>query len=325
MATELVAGADDLLRCRFALSPLWETIAAIRTLTDVRRQPYHLPWLRRVDGLLDADYLEPLLALLPHKGYTPDFLTPPPPGPLAEFDAELSRVVATDPNQVAVELHRCLRGPRTERVSAELAARLLGDPTRTLAEIATIVRTCWEQLIDPQWPLVRDRLEADIAVRARQLADGGLHKVLADLNPRVRWSDNAVRVDTTYPMRRLLGGQGLLLMPSVFVWPAVIVVVEPPWQPTLIYPVRGVAELWQARPQRSTQALARLIGRTRAQILVNLEAAASTGTLARAHGVSPATVSGHLAALRDTGLITSRRVGRVVLYERTALGATLTS
>ncbi|SDI73212.1 Helix-turn-helix domain-containing protein [Actinokineospora alba] len=322
MAMELVVGTDDLLRCRFALSPLWETLAAVRTLTDVRRQPYHLPWLRKVDGLVDADYLAPLLALLPRKGYTPDFLTPPPQGPLVEFHTELAQLAATDTDQVAIELDRCLRGPRP--VSPELAARLSADPGKTLAEITAIVRTCWERLIKPHWPLVRDRLEADIAVRARHLADGGLSKVLADLNPQVRWTDNAVRVATAYPLRRELTGQGLLLMPSVFIWPVVTVVVEPPWQPTLIYPARGVAEVWQARPQRSAHALGRLIGRTRARILVTLDAPASTGALARTHGVSPATVSDHLAALRDAGLVTSRRVGRVVLYERTALGVTLT-
>lgn len=39
-------GHEDLLRCRFALSPAWETMEAVRTLKLTERQGYHLPWLR---------------------------------------------------------------------------------------------------------------------------------------------------------------------------------------------------------------------------------------------------------------------------------------
>jgi hypothetical protein len=48
MATLLRFGPQDLLRCRFALSPLWETLAATRTLIEPQRQVHHLPWLRQV-------------------------------------------------------------------------------------------------------------------------------------------------------------------------------------------------------------------------------------------------------------------------------------
>lgn len=39
---------SDLLRCRFALSPLFETQEAVRTLHRPARHGYHLPWLRRI-------------------------------------------------------------------------------------------------------------------------------------------------------------------------------------------------------------------------------------------------------------------------------------
>ncbi|MEI5521092.1 DUF5937 family protein [Streptomyces brasiliscabiei] len=329
MAVQLLVETGDLLRCRFALSPLWETVAAVRTLADPRRQAYHLPWVRRVRPLVDDATLAPLLALLPHTGYTPDFLTPPPSGPLAAFDDELAQVAATPLAQVAEELRRCLRGPeRGTPPDRALADRLLADPARTVAELGALVRLCWDRLVAPQWPQLRDLLHADIALRTRQVATGGFQYVLDELHPSVRrHDDHRLVIDTPHRVVRRLGGRGLLLLPSVFVWPALTVVAEPPWQPTVVYPARGIGDLWSlARPAAEPGgggALAHLIGRTRARILSGLDRPTPTSTLARLHGTSPATVSGHISALRAAGLVTSYRVGRFTYHERTALGLAL--
>jgi DNA-binding transcriptional ArsR family regulator len=113
-----------------------------------------------------------------------------------------------------------------------------------------------------------------------------------------------------------------LFVPSVFVWPLVAFMHEPPWQPTLIYPARGTAVLWEpCRP--APEALAALMGSRRAAILVALEAPQTTTDLARALGVLPGSVSTHLAVLHDAGLITRARVGRVVLYARSTAGELL--
>ncbi|WP_018588878.1 ArsR/SmtB family transcription factor [Salinispora arenicola] len=49
----------------------------------------------------------------------------------------------------------------------------------------------------------------------------------------------------------------------------------------------------------------------------------TTGSLAQRVGLAPATVSQHLAVLRDAGLVTARRRGREVLYSQTPLAAAL--
>jgi DNA-binding transcriptional ArsR family regulator len=112
-------------------------------------------------------------------------------------------------------------------------------------------------------------------------------------------------------------------MPSAFSWPGVVLVLDQPWQPTLIYPARGIAGLWQPPATQPPVALARLLGRTRAKLLLTLAEPASTAVLARRLGQSPSGVSEHLAALRDAGLLTSHRVGHQVLYERTPLAIAL--
>jgi DNA-binding transcriptional ArsR family regulator len=329
MAVHLLVEAQDLLRCRFALSPLWETVAAVRTLADQRRRSYHLPWVRRVRPLIDDATLAPLLALLPRTGYTPDFLTPPPSGRPATFDAELAQLAATPLAQVEEELHRCLHGPeRGTAPEPELAGRLLRSPAHTVAELSSLVRLCWERLVAPQWPQLRDLLQADIALRSQQVAAGGFERLLAELHPSVQWhEDRRLEVSTPHRVVQPLAGRGLLLLPSAFVWPALTVVTEQPsqpWQPTLVYPARGVGELWRTRSRTSgPRALAQLIGRTRAGILSGLDEPLPTSTLARLHGASPSTVSGHVTALREGGLVTSYRVGRFTYHERTALGSAL--
>ncbi|MEH0467460.1 DUF5937 family protein [Streptomyces sp. B21-097] len=326
MAVHLLVETEDLLRCRFALSPLWETVAAVRTLADPRRQAYHLPWVRQVRPLIDDAALAPLLTLLPRTGYTPDFLTPPPSGPMAAFDDELEQVTATPLAQVEAELHRCLRGPeRGAPPNQELADRLLSAPAHSVAELGRLIRLCWDRLVAPQWAQLRDLLHADIALRSQQVAAGGFQHMLGELHPSVRWhEDRRLVIATPHRITQRLNGRGLLLLPSVFVWPALTVVAEQPWQPTVIYPARGIGDLWRSTTNTSsTHALERLIGRTRARILSELERPTPTSALARAHGMSPSTVSGHVAALRQAGLVTSYRVGRFVHHERTTLGVAL--
>jgi hypothetical protein len=63
------------------LSPVWETQAAVQALADERGRAYHQPWLRLVQARAARLDLTPLPAVLPRRGYVPDFLVPPPRTP----------------------------------------------------------------------------------------------------------------------------------------------------------------------------------------------------------------------------------------------------
>src|SRR5581483_10451445 len=119
-----------------------------------------------------------------------------------------------------------------------------------------------------------------------------------------------------------LDERGLVLMPSAYGWPAVIAIADPPWVPTVVYPARGVADLWRA-PTAPPDALARLLGRTRALVLAALDEPLSTTALAALLELSPAGVSRHLLALRDAGLAEVELHGHEVRYARTSLGRAL--
>ncbi|RNG27436.1 ArsR/SmtB family transcription factor [Streptomyces botrytidirepellens] len=325
MPLHLRFGKDDLLRCRFAVSPLGQTHEAVRTLRRRERHGYHLPWLRRVrDAVAGLDLSELWLLMPVRGGYTPDFLGRPPEEPYASFEDELARVRATDADTAHRELSRslaCTRGA----AATPAGAAMLDDPAGAVHRLADLTEKAWRLLVEPDWPRLRSLLEADIAYRSRQLADGGLERLFADLRPGLAWADGTLRVRTRYQavMNQELGGRGVLLMPSVFVWPDVVSGFAPPWQPTVIYPARGVGRLWREPDAGAAQALGRLLGANRAAVLAALEEPASTTALAHRLGLAPSSVSAHLTVLRAAGLLVSRRRGHQVLYERTPLGMTL--
>ncbi len=160
---------------------------------------------------------------------------------------------------------------------------------------------CWRLLIAAHWPRLHDLLHADMLYRTQVLGDYGLERVLADLDPRVHWTGRSLVIDMPDNARHQLGGSGLLLMPSAFIWPDVVAIVDPPARPAVVYPARGIAELWQPAHTGHFDALGRLLGRTRAALLESLAEPASTHTLARRHGLAPSTVSEHLAVLHEAG------------------------
>jgi len=100
VSLSLIFGRDDPARTRFVVSPLFETMAALRVLLEPQRHKYHLPWLDAVRPELDRLDLGPLLFLSPEHGWTPDFLNPPPAGPGSNIGWQLARVRDTPPEQV---------------------------------------------------------------------------------------------------------------------------------------------------------------------------------------------------------------------------------
>jgi DNA-binding transcriptional ArsR family regulator len=308
-------------RTRFAVSAMWELAHSLQALRDPSRAAIHLPWLRGLSGRLGELDLKPVIALVPLRGYTPDFLTPPPAGPFGEIEEELAAVAATPTDTILEEMRIFARSNRAKAI----AAPWVEAPERRLAETVQTLRAFWELALAPHWPRIRALLDADLAHRARRITEGGPAALFHDLHPEfVSWRGDRLEIEMTFTSERDLGGQGLLLMPSVFQWPGPAVISRAPWQPSLIYPARGVAALWE-EGRAVPDGLARVMGAARAHLLALLDAPRSTTELARLSGLTPGGVSQHLSALRDAGLLTSRREGRAVLYVRTPVADALVS
>lgn len=309
-------GADDMARVRFAFSPQWELIHCLRVLAEPSSRALHLPWVHLVRPRLRGLDLDLLRECVPANGYVADFLTPPPETPLPDFAVELETVRATPLDVVAQELevfeHGSGRSVMSDR--PETALRLLTEQLEAF----------WTAALEPHWERVRDLLEGDVLRRTRALAAQGAEGVFADLHPGVVWSGDTLTIDRHWDHRSDLRGRGLLLVPSAFVWPN-ISVMAPPYQPMLSYPPLGVATLWESTPAAPPDALAALIGRSRATLLAALGSPTSTTELARRLNVTPGAVSQHLGVLRANGLVIGHRLGRRVLYVRTKAGDALAS
>jgi hypothetical protein len=260
--------------------------------------------------------LAPLRALVPGDVYTPDFTSPPPGGPLVELEDELSAMLAVPPEQVAAEVVRTCRGRPMPPALEPFVTR----PERAVAALADLVRAYWDAALAPCWPRIRALLQGDVLHRARTLADGGARRLFADMDPAIAWAGGELRIRKRAEASLDLGGRGLLFVPSVFVWPRVVAVVDPAWQPTVVYPARGIATLWDPGRPAGPPALAALLGAGRAAVLAALDEPWSTTDLSRRLGVSAGGVSQHLSVLRAAGLVHGQRAGRSVLYMRSAAG-----
>ncbi|MFI5533919.1 MarR family transcriptional regulator [Kitasatospora sp. NPDC051853] len=316
-----VLGVEDLADTRFALSPLHETLFSLRVLQDPGLSALHLPWRRSVLARLGALDTDLLMSLVAQRRTLPDFLTPNPTVFAPAFGEELAVVRRAPCARVRRDLlltHAPVPVPEPLR-----AATTAGDaPVAALRDtICDLLQQYWELAIEPEWPRMRLVLEADMTYRARQLALGGARSLFADMHPNLRWRDGELHVHQMISSHQVAAsGRGLLLLPSVFAHkPAPPL--SPDEAPSLVYPSRGVATLWESEPPAANpSALVSLLGAPRARLLTLLEEPLPTIELARRLRVTPSAVSQHLQVLHATGLLTRARDGRQVLYRRSALG-----
>jgi DNA-binding transcriptional ArsR family regulator len=335
------ASSEDVTASRFAISPLWELSQALRQLSGRRRNPGATlrPWLirtrdryTRLAGETDLDLLNALEA----PGWGADFITPVPAGVSTTIEELLAEVRATPLDAAHREVAELLRRqPADPRVEAILTGDGVTD------HVADALAAAWHALLESEWPALRAILERDVVYRAGQLAAKGWAAALDGLHPRISWQQDHIELDSDDDWHVDLGGRGLLFIPSVFVWPGFAVGFDTPWPPTLCYPARGVAALWErsdrgkSRTGRSevgiseaggsagSGPLPRLLGASRAAVLLALEEPASTTQLTMILGQSLGGLGGHLAVLREAGLATRARSGRAVLYSRTPVGDAL--
>jgi DNA-binding transcriptional ArsR family regulator len=319
----------DLTRTRFAFSPLFETAMGFGVMHDPSRHAIHLPWIceaRDATEHLEFEFLKALVRVPRCNGYIPDFLTPPPVTALPDFADEIRALLSTNPEIVRREVKRTWEDQAELPVAAQV---FIDNPKSALEHLADELHQFWNLTLQPHWSKIRALLESDVLARARNLALGGAEALFFDLNPLVHYQNGVLELhksmcadgNTTFDVE--LDGRGLLLMPSAFVFPKFMIIIDPPWQPVLAYTPRGVANLWMNEPPPANQALEMLLGSGRSEVLLSLETPSSTLEVAKRLGLSSSGVSEHLGVLRQTGLVEPHRRGRSVYYSLSRTGCAL--
>ncbi|MFC1421339.1 ArsR family transcriptional regulator [Streptacidiphilus cavernicola] len=313
---------SDLAHTRVAKAPdpLWEIAFSMHRLqTDQGRWAF-ADWRRAVSGRVREQGLRPvlstvLLPLFPRTSYFPDFLTPQ----LASegLDAGLEAVMATPDQQVRHEI-----GLLDQVAGAPAWTRRLSERD-TREALVQALRAYHRALIDPFSEQIQAHLEADRAVRLRDLLNGGVPGLLQGLAPLMQWRPPVLEVPYVAGRHHLhLDGRGLLLLPSYFCWGNPVSLADPSLPPVLAYPLKRRL-LPDATADRDRTPLAVLLGSSRATVLRSAAQGATTGELARAAAISAPAASRHANALREAGLITTHRHGACVLHTLTPLGASL--
>lgn len=311
---------DLLGHTRFAFSPMAEAAAALRLLANPTLGSVHRPWIQAVRQSAEGIDLELLCGLVSHSKWVPSVLYPPAESPQTTFEAQLRSLERDGIAPLAADLEAIWCKSMPTRL-AEVVAR--GDDG--MRELTAALWTFWQKAIEPHWSRVCAVLEEDVAYRAGRIVTGGLYDLLADLHPETSIDRQLLRIDKPHHADDTFDGNEMVLVPSVFGYPRLVVHHDDVGQFVLVYGARGVARTWEGIRQDSPEIdhLAGLLGRSRAAILAMLSVPMTTSQIAQEMNNSVGTVSEHLSRLRSSGLLTSWRAGRRVYYRQTPLAATL--
>ncbi len=308
-----VVDADVMARARFGTSRLVETVAGLRVLRGPDPLPWHRAWREaHLSAFSDRLADDPVAAAVVRHAYgrswVADFLTVPPPAPDLSLDAELAHLESLSDVQIRADL-AFVRTPLPLELSASgLAATVTG-----------LLHWVWDTTVRPDWSRRRRVLQADVVARTARLSTEGWSGVLRGLAPGVRWlGDGLLQVNEgCFPPRDIRGCDLLFLAAhshgSSVQW-------RLPDRYALVYPVSGGSV---AGPAPVPDALARLLGASRARVLLQTRLPVSTTALTALADLPLGSVGGHLRILLDAGLLERRRAGRQVLYWCSDAGAAL--
>ncbi|MFC5720633.1 ArsR/SmtB family transcription factor [Streptomyces gamaensis] len=220
-----------------------------------------------------------------------------------------------------------LRGGAME---SRLALGRLGVPAE---QLASLVHDFWRIAVAPYWSRIRDHLHDRQGQLERLMAVGGVEHLLSNfmlsnLQGGGHWSTPVLELPHERDGDVRLDGRGLLLVPSLFLPQRpghLLDLTDAGGQPALLFsaaPDDGTEALWE-EPGDDSQALAALVGSTRASALEALVDGCTTGELAQRLGISAPGASQHTAVLRAAGLITTRRERNKARHALTPLGRAL--
>lgn len=308
-----------LSRCRFAVSPLAETLGVLITLHRPGTDPWHQPWHADNQAgyrawLARDPVAAGLLGLVAATKYFPDLVAvPPKEGMRTRLADELAEVAAHSDQQVRATVVESVAASWAPQNTAWTAQDGLAD------RVAAVLAEGWERFVAPDWAHRRAVLERDIMYRAGLLAAYGWKHAVETMKNRSVWGgENAIRFSNQDLPDRYIDTEGLIFVPRTTTggwWTC-----ERPPRYALVYPARGIAA--PAAASRA-DALATLLGHGRARVARQLARPATSTQLAHTLGLSLGTVSAHLAVLREAGVVTRTRAGRSVVYRLTERGVRL--
>ncbi len=232
-----------------------------------------------------------------------------------DIDEALDAALGLDRERMREELAMFYRAPNS---GVPVLHRYVVEGDRDAGRM--LLRTAFAASVEPYWADVRANHHSELAQHGRLLASRGVGATLTTVIPGASWCGDCLQIDSPQDHTIRLGGRGLVITPTAF-WTGPPLVGEVPDQPVLLaYPAPAMLSI---RVGTESDALAAILGATRAAVLRLLSTENTTGDVARQLGISAASASEHSAALRAARLISSRRDGKAVIHRATVLGLDL--
>ncbi|HKJ56337.1 MAG TPA: DUF5937 family protein [Nitriliruptoraceae bacterium] len=347
MAVEFhLPSAQGLGVISFGWSPLFEAALSLRCVAHPKRYPMHLPWARRCRELPEDLQAEIRVLTSGYDRFLPGVFEVGLAGDHAGFAEELAAMAAIDDDLMSWELSLGLGGVscsampeqpslddpayRAQVVSraesrsdahGDVARLVFDDPGAIRDRVVRMMERYWEEAFAREWDRQWPRIEAEVSAGARTLVMDGTAGLVADFIPEASWDPDEHVISIERPWNGVCDVAdrgGMLLVPTVYGWPKVMIELSEPWPVSMIVPLRELRqpEVPQASDHEVADGLRALGDETRLQITrMVAEQPRSTKELATLLQLSDSAVSRHLKILSGAGIVEGERDGYFVLYQ----------
>lgn len=335
-------GPDPAPKLRFTYSPLNEASLALQALVKPKRHPTQFRWILATKERLAPELWREIRTLsFAYRDWLLGYFSPTPTGLLPTFAEELERLANLPITLFAAETARAflpdewpepfvdLQDPTKQALILQWAkalhplyeepAQLLCiDPEGVRRRMLAMLERFWATRFAETWremePLLIDEIEACGNLFRTTDLYTAFQQIMRDC--RVARREGALLFPRGYSQSVNLAEHGtLLLVPSAFTWAYTYVECDPPWAPSLVYPMAYADPRSTLPPDRLLQVVEALAGETRLQILAHCsQTGRSTRELAQILGITEGAVSKHLRQLEEAGLVKARRQSYYVLY-----------
>ncbi|HET8893199.1 MAG TPA: DUF5937 family protein [Gaiellaceae bacterium] len=313
----------------FAASPLLECVLSLHVLLGPKHHALQHEWVRRMRGL-DPELRREIEAFaFAYRGHVADVFLPSADDEAETFEQELARFRSHPPELLLPALARSLydHGGTGEIDAATVAARggaeLVDDPAAFAARLADLLERYWHAGFAAEWERIEPLLARSVVESGRMLAADGIRPVLGRLPAHCRFDAgrNELVIDVPHEHELAVTAERpLVLAPSYFIWPHLLVNCDDPWPTALVFAAPAIARDAEPRlpPEELLRTLGALADDTRLRILkLVAERPRTTQELAPLVGLSRAGLSKSLHRLADAGLVSGRRDGYYVVYSLT--------
>jgi hypothetical protein len=239
---------DDLVNMRFAYRPLMEIPLSCRVLRNPDFQNPHRRWIEEARQTLHGHQFPYLGALVPARGYIPDFITQPPMFNRTDIEADFLDILATPDDIIRKDILTLIE----EDGDSDMRRYFLAHPREATHCLIEEMREYWRLTLEHHWSRMVSRLEGDVLYRARLLALEGPGPVFQDLHPTISYQPGEIHIQKIcsclhddHSMQ--LNGEGVQLVPTIFRGCGRMFLVDPDWHPMLVFGVRGTG-LWLDKP-----------------------------------------------------------------------------